>query len=259
MFKYYGALKNYKLKIVILDCPYDMYTTSEFTRNFLSDLFQLKLEGYQKHYPYGIMPISDYDFMATHVSICLSDKGQLIPLAAFKSITNKICQKFRVPFPVVGHKFGVHKEKFPNHVDALHLWQEQCEERGESFAYNASWTMRNELDKDLRGICREVSYSLLHFHYHQEKIENMINSTACIHNVNTNEDAMGFKILKDRNGNFLEPFCSPVFFEQPFHLMYFDKAGLSEVFIKECEKYKDLWDARMIINAESVINKLKVA
>ena len=259
MFKHNHAVANYKLRVAVLECPYDTFTSSDFTRDFLTSIFKLKFEGYRKHYPYGIMPVSEYDFMATHVSICLEDGERLLPLAAFKSITNVVCDKFRVAFPVVSHKFGSFKDDFPTHVEALNLWQQGCEDRQETYAYNASWTMRTDLDKDLRGICRELTYALLHFHYNHQKIQNMINSTACTHNVNINEEFMGLKYLKDKNGNFLEPFSSPVFYEQPFQLMYFDKSGLSDIFVQDCKKYQPLWDSRLVLNSKMLEQKKKIA
>ncbi|WP_408096020.1 hypothetical protein ACJVC5_13335 [Peredibacter sp. HCB2-198] len=259
MFKQQNDQGKYKFKVVVVECPYDIYTEDSFTRNFMTDLFKLKFEGYMKHYPYGIMPVSDYDFMATHVCLCIEEGNKIVPLAAFKSISNEICKKFRAPFPVISHKFGMYKENFKDYVDAITQWQNNLEAKSKKYAYNASWTMRTDLDKELRNLCREISQSLFFYHYHDQDLLNVINSTACSHGVNTFQEYMGLKYLKSVRGEFMEPFKSPVFFEEPFAIMYLEEPGFSELFAKECQKYKSVWENRLIINKASLASTQKKA
>lgn len=250
--------KNYELKVIVIERPYDTFTSSDFTKTFMADVFKLKFEGYCSKYPYGIMPVSDYDFMATHVCLALVNGDTYVPISAFKSITSKVCADFRVPFPVINHKFGMYKENFKEYVSALEGWQKNLDQKGELYAYNASWTMKSDLSRELRDLTREISLALFYFHYTTNKINHVINSTSANFNVNKHQEMMGLHYLKDKNGSTMDAFKSPVFFEEPFFIMYLDQRGFSEIFAQKCKVFKDLWESRMVVNSDS-ITKQKVA
>lgn len=250
-------MSTYELKVVVIERPYDLFTTSQFVRNFMTEVFKLKFEGYCSKYPYGIMPVSDYDFMATHICLALEKSGELTPISAFKSITSEVCEAFRVPFPVINHKFGMYKDKFSEHVAALMAWQDNLDRAKELYAYNASWTMKTDLPKELRDMTREISLSLFYHHYRTNKIDHVINSTSANFNINKHQEMMGLHYLKDKEGKALDAFKSPVFFEEPFFIMYLDKSGFSELFAKKCEATKELWDSRLVVSAAKP--KLKAA
>ncbi|MGE3608373.1 MAG: hypothetical protein AB7I27_02205 [Bacteriovoracaceae bacterium] len=257
----YGStlFKGYRLQTFVIKCPYDTYRESEFTRTLMTDIFKLKFDGYRNHYPYGIMPISDYDFMANHICLTLENNGKYIPLFSYKSVTNEICKKFRVPFPVIGHKFGEYKENFTPWVNAILDWQRKLDQQNITYAYNASYTMNTQMDKDLRDLTRELTYAYLYYHYATENIKHVINSTASNHKINQHEEEMGWVYLKDKDGNKLPPFESPLFFEKPFYLMHTTENCFTENFRKKCEPYASLWERRIIIEEDSADIKKKVA
>ncbi len=235
------------LEVIVIRRPYDTYRTSTQTRKIISDLFKLKLDGYCSHYPYGILPISDYDFMGTHVCLAIKRKDDLFPVSAFKSISYQDCLDFDAPFPVINHKFGKYKDQFPEHVEALKSWEENLKKNNSKFAYNASWTMQSDLKGELRTAIRDVSYSLFYHYYTTEGIEHVINSTSCNYGVNKHQEAMGLKYLKDSSSQALPPFESPVFHNQPFYIMYLDQDGFSELFTRRSEKFSSIWKRRNVI------------
>lgn len=251
--------KGYKLQTYIIKCPYDTYRESELTRTLMTDIFKLKFDGYRSYYPYGIMPVSDYDFMANHICLTLYDAEKYIPLFAFKSITNEACKKFRAPFPVIGHKFGMYKENFMPWVEALQNWQDELDKKKVTYAYNASYTMHSTMNKDLRDLTRDISHAYLCYHYLTENINHVINSTANNHKINQIEEQMGWIYLKDKHGNKLPPFESPVFFEKPFYLMHTTENSFSEEFRKKCEPFKHLWENRVVIELENSEGQKKAA
>lgn len=253
------VLKRYNLQVIVIKRPYDTYRDSEFTRNFMRDVFKLKLDGYCPRYPYGILPISDYDFMATHVCLAHVKDGNFFPISAFKSVTSEDCKDFRAPFPVINHKFGMFQENFSVYIEALKNWENQLKGSNEIYAYNSSWTMQNDLPKDLRDLTRELSYVLLYHHYTSSNIKHVINSTSVNFKVSNYQEMMGLNYLQDSNGNILPPFNSPVFYEEPFFIMYLNENGFSELFSKRCELYKNLWENRIVINKENIEIIPKVA
>jgi len=240
LFNLSNELANHKLQVILLDCPYDTYRESKFTRDLLSDVFKLKLDGYLAHYKYGMLPISDFDFMAKHIILCKNVNEVYYPLAAFKSISNETCKRFNIDFPAINHKFGKFKADFMLFVDAMNTWQTRLEVQNKVYAYNASWTMQPDIEKNLRNICREISIAMFYFFYNTEKIEHVINSTSEKYKVNKLQEFMGLKYLNDEAENTLSSFRSPAFQQEPFFLMYLDQQGFSADFVKECQKYKQL-------------------
>lgn len=251
-------LVDHGLKIVVLKCPYNTYRESEEIRSWLSMVFKMKLDGYMKYYPYGILPISDIDFIGDHILMCRYEDGKLVPVSGFKSIKYSVCEKFNIQFPVVQHKFGRDKDKFENYVSGIEKWMSDLINEKTDFAYNLSWTIQPELDKSTRNIVRELTFALMYFHYNQEGINNVINSTAALRGINAQEERMEMLYLKGGDGHTLGAFESPTFFGQPFYIMHTKKTGFGDLFKEDCKKYQSLWESRIIIG-DTVIEKKQVA
>jgi hypothetical protein len=213
----------------------------------MTDLFHLKFDGYCSRYQYGIMPVSDYDFMATHVCITVKEGNELIPISGFKSINSEICKDFRVPFPAINCKFGMFTDNFPKHVEALKLWEQEAAKNNEVYAYNGSWTMKTDLPKVLRDITRELSFVLFCLHYNSMNIKHVMNSASANFGVNKHQEWMGMEYLADKSGILLPSFKSPVFFDEPFYLMHLRKVGFSQELKQAAEKYQNLWEKRIIV------------
>jgi hypothetical protein len=246
------------LKIVIVKRPYDSYRESQEVRDLLSKVFKLKLDGYTKYYPYGILPISDLDFIGDHILICKGERGNLVPISGFKFIRYSDCQTFRVPFPIFNHKFGQEIDKFSDYVEGIKCWMESLKQMGHDFGYTASWTMDPSLDKNLRNLIREMTYFLICTYPESENIFSVINSAAALHGVNIHKEKMGMQYLKAPSGEKLGAFDAPTFFGQPFYIMHTLPTGFSQSFRDECLKYKTMWENRIVIE-KKIIESEKVA
>ena len=141
------------------------------------------------------------------------------------------------------------KNNFQEFVDSINNWTEQVSSKDREPAYNASWTMDINLSKELRSLAREISMSLFYFYYTEEKITDVINSTSAKHNVNLIQEKMGLKYLSNESGKKLDTFNSPIFFQEPFYLMYLDQEGFSPNFVNECLKYSKLWENRIVLES----------
>ncbi len=250
-------LVDHGLKIVVLKRPYDTYRDSKEMRDLLSLVFKLKLDGYSKYYPYGILPISDVDFIADHILMCRYNGDMLVPVSGFKSIKYSECLKFKIPFPIAQHKFGQETGKFSNYISGINNWMESLSSLNIDFAYNLSWTIQPEIEKAVRNTIRELTFALMYFHYNNEGIKNVINSTAALRGINAQEERMEMQYLRGGDGTKLGAFESPTFFGQPFYIMHTKQSGFGELFIKDCEKFQHLWDSRSIIG--ELVAEKKVA
>ncbi len=259
MSTYEDTLKTYSLKVLVLECPYDTFTTSEFTREFLMEIFKLKLEGYGAKYPYGVMPVSEYDLMGTHICIAQFDGRTYTPISAFKSITARTCKTFRTDFPVIGSLFGNERANYASYVSALTKWQDELDARETDYAYNASWTMKTDLPIELRDVVRELAYGLFYLYYKTKKLDFVINATSAKFHVNKHQEVMGLKYLSGLDGNPLPALISPVFFKESYFLMYVDSGFYSDVFQQKCRPFEALWEDRLIVNKHRPLQVKKTA
>jgi hypothetical protein len=86
------------LQIVVLESPYDNMN-DPLVRDLFSKIVQLKIEGYRLVYPYGVLPVDSYDFIATHHLVCREINGSYQVLMGVKYITLKKCLTHNLPFP----------------------------------------------------------------------------------------------------------------------------------------------------------------
>ena len=247
MSTYDETLKKYALQVLVLECPYDTFTTSEFTRELLMEIFKLKLDGYCSKYPYGVMPVSEYDFMGTHICIAQFDGQKYTPISAFKSITSRTCRTFRTAFPAINSLFGNQREDYPEFVNAISKWQDDLDARGIEYAYNASWTMKTNLPAELREVVRNLAYGLFYLHYRTEHLDYVINATSAKFQVNKHQEVMGLKYLSDLKGEPLPALISPMFFNESYFLMYVDDGFYSDLFKRRCDPFEALWNDRLVV------------
>lgn len=239
-----------KIHFVILKKPYDTFSDSVETRDFLGKVFKLKLDGYTKYYPYGILPISDVDFMADHLVVCHEINGELIPVSGVKSIRYSTCSSFNVPFPAINHLFDSQSDLFPVHKEAIKNWSNQLTQKGEDFVYFGSWTMSPFLSKEDRSIVRDLNFAIICFFHRHERIRNLINATSTTNSVHIHEEKMGFNYLQDKNGKELGTFQAHNFAGKPFALMHITGDDFLDDYIRSIDKFKSLWDNRKVIGEE---------
>ena len=153
-----------EFSVFIIECPYDNYSLPE-VRELLPRVFELKIRGYQKEHPYGILPVDSYDQVGNHILVAEKLNGSWIPRMGFKSVTAQRCLLHQLNFPLHNYLKGAP----PEHrlaVEALiseHLGSKQ------NLGYNGSWTMDPELrrDPEYRLLLRDLTRALL-VHYYRD-------------------------------------------------------------------------------------------
>lgn len=93
-------MKN--IRLVILESPYDSWS-EPLVANMLRDVIGIKLRGYGKQYPYGVLPVDGADLISTHLVACsINSEGSLEPLMAFRATSLKKCRQHYINFPGMG-------------------------------------------------------------------------------------------------------------------------------------------------------------
>lgn len=176
-------LKNFR--VVVLDCPYNTWQSST-TQELFSAVVEMKLKGYQPVYEHGVMPIDSYDFVATHLLVCVEQKSGFKPVTGFKSVTLSTCRHFNLPFPTN----AVLGQGNADHTEAVKAIIENCERNGKDLSFDSSWTV----DPDFRR--NRESNLLLQ--------ELFISNVVHWHTPEQRHEVLGTGILRVRTNRFFE-------------------------------------------------------
>ncbi|MEX0799429.1 MAG: hypothetical protein WEB87_04755 [Bacteriovoracaceae bacterium] len=133
----------HNLRIVTVSPPYDTWKNL-LARELFNQAIDVRLRGFAKEYPYGVMPIDTSDFIAHHNLVCLDHGSEqsLEVLSAFKTVALKKCQTHNVPFPALSL---VKLAGTPDHVRAVEDIMENALENKKELVYMASYTMKPQV------------------------------------------------------------------------------------------------------------------
>ena len=235
-----------KLKIVVLDCPYDTLHTT-ITQTLLIKTIAMKVAGYRKHYPYGVLPADTCDFVATHMLLCEEKNNELNPLMGMKFTTLDRCKIHNLEFPlrhIVDRKYNQHYQSVTETLSEIELSNETC-------AYSSSWTMSEEVrkDKTLSLFCKYLNMAMFSYYSKLFKIKNIVDGATTRFKIEQWKKFLGYEPFKLNGISLGEVPCDP-FFGEPILLMRLKNISTDgECFSKQFEY---LWDKKLIITGNSL-------
>ncbi len=235
-----------KFRVIVLRCPYDNFY-NPMVRDLFPKIAQLKIKGYQKEYPYGVLPFDASDFIATHILLCEDLKTGLKPIMGFKSVTLERCDLHKINFPI----FGMLKsnDKTDIHEESVLKLVQTYRERGiaHRLAYNGSFT----IDPDFRAsekVKKEIwgiATTLVVKYYEEYFIDHVIAVCATTFKVDRYKRYLGWINLNDAFGNELPSYKCYALSEAPLKVMHVTE--VSEAAKSDALKYIDLWNKRITI------------
>mgnify|MGYP003639230762 FL=1 len=238
-----------KLKIVVMEKPYNLIQSSASVREILPRIFKLKLDGYRPHYQYGVMPIDDTDFWGNHVLVCRETSDGLIPIMGFKSLTVQDAVKFKKEFALYTHSLNT--PGCEEHKKNTKSWIDKLSKTGD-VGYNHSWTMcpSVHLDKEVKKICYDLSRVLMYCYYRDYNIPHMVLACSKRFKVDQQMLDIGFEYLKNENDTVMPPFKAAGFAQEEFYIMHINDLNHSDSVKFLYNKYKDLWENRLTLKLE---------
>jgi len=245
-----SELSKNRFQLVIIETPYDTYRELPFTRLLMTDLMKLKFDNYRAFYPYGIMPVGEYDFVGNHIILCEVDKNyNYTPLTAFKSVSLKQCQNFNLDFPFFDQVLKGDTEKLSEHIEAYEKWLRDASHKPGETCYNASWVVSLEIkDPKIKEFLKQVSLAMGYYYFSSYHLKNIICGASSRYRVNKIKEKLGFKYLKDGSGNILEKVSSERFVGEEICIMHSDPLGFPKSIATFSEGFKHFWDKRVVIN-----------
>ena len=237
-----------KLQLVILKSFYDCMD-NEAAKVLFPKLIDLKIKGYQKEYPYGVLPFDTSDFIATHIILCSTENEEIIPIMGMKSITHDTCKKHRIPFPMYNI---IDKSNLTRHKEAIDKMLNSFEAQGRSHdvAYNGSYTVAPFVRED-RSFSKEcfgiASLSLIKY-YQEAQIDKVIAICSTKFKIDRYKKSIGWDYLKWNNEELPDFDCYSLFGEK-FVIMDWKVQNAAKS--KELEEsFGHLWKNRIVIQKE---------
>ncbi len=247
-----------ELRVVVLEYP--THILSEATpQALLSNLLALRVRGYGKEYPEGVLPLDTYDFIGTHLMVCREENGRLVPISGFRSVFLSTCDFHRLPFPaleLIRTAGGA-----TSHEWAVRKILKSCRDEGVSISYESSWTIQPEVrkDRELTNYIRDMLTAVMALHQRDAKVTQSLVCGVLRFKTDQFFKGMGF-IPLDFMGSTLPELHQASLFGETVVMMHRKK--VSEHALMLSEKFESHWANRICFGpsqADSEIVPLKKA
>jgi hypothetical protein len=230
------------LKLVALRCPYDSWGLDQ-TQALFGKIVGLKLNGYGSAYPYGILPVDTYDFIATHLLVCAFSECKLRPLCAFKTVDNERCRMHGVPFPALA--------LLPATGASLHQKYLQqilnlCHERGTRIAYDSSWAVDPEIRNNrhlMQHILNLLVTTIVHYHLEDNSLQ-QVGLGVMRFRTEKFFQRLGYKPFV-WDGKVLEPIKHPLLRNEEAMLLHLE--AYSDEAQRIAEEHAQFWKDRIVL------------
>jgi hypothetical protein len=250
--------KGYPLRVVVLECPYDTLLQSDLSRTVFSDVLALKIKGYLKEYPYGVLPLESADYVANHILLCEEIGQKLVPHMGFKSVTYDRCQLHQLEFPIF-HMIEAAETPEERRIfrEVVHSILENAVSHARKIAYNGSWTISPELRAQGREQVnfRDVSMAIFYQYYRDYGIQQIIAAASTRFKVDKTKTFMGFSHLQ-KDGKVLSPIFVSTYNREEAYIMHLERFSDELVQMSKTPLHAGLWQDRICIASEREIKKI---
>lgn len=239
-----------KYNIIIIYNTYDIYDKDAKVRKYLSDTWSMKLRGYQKYFPYGVLPIDQYDFLCHHILI--QDRKTKKILLGCKSITQSNCDLYGYPMPIKEHLIGENRLRYNEHSQAIDQWIASCARRGQDFGYSCGFTIEPSLEKAEKLFLTNMFYYLFYYFYNSYEIGNIIQGISVRFKLDQAQSDIGFEYLKYQQRE-LPIIRTKSYDNVESYIMTLSNYAFKAEHIEKALRIEKLWDER-----EEFIGKQKL-
>jgi hypothetical protein len=242
------------LRIVVIDNPYDSLD-NPMVQDLFAKTMALKIQGYRSVYPYGMLPTDTYDFVATHQLVCQEKNGSYEVLMGYKSITLQRCQIHRLafqPLAVLQASQATPHDQVMESILAKHA------KNPEKISAGCGWTIHPSARENeiLRKTLKDLMTTMLV--YHEQETGTLERVCGAIPRVKTDNyfENLGYQRLS-HNGEVLPPFSAPSHFGEQAVMLHCPR--FTEAAFTTAEHYRDIWDARVVVETQENVEMQKEA
>lgn len=241
-------MKN--IRLVILESPYDSWKDPT-VGNLLMALIGVKLRGYGKLYPYGVLPVDGADLISRHMSICrIESDNNLVPIMGMRWTSLKKSRQHFINFPGMGL---LQQAAATEHIQELEKIILELDQKNADLFYAGSLAIdpNEKGDKEQSLFLREL-LTLMFVEQHREHPGCEIVSGGTVRFKMDNWlKVTGFSPLMDKAIEVKHLAGEEV---RVMHLKEFSLEAQ-----RIAKKWKHLWDDRLIIGDQQKTDVKKVA
>lgn len=246
-----------KYRVVVLKTPYELIGDKE-AQDFFMNMCQLKIRGYGKEYPAGILPFDTSDFVANHVVLCEKQADDsLEPVMGFKSVSLATCDLFRITLPISNMVKSLDDTRSHSEYFDRLILETRDQGRGERLAYNGSFTVSpvQRADSFFHENLWNLGFYLVASHYLQEGIDQVVAICSTRFKVDKKKLDHGWAYI-DYQGKTLGTFRCSALHDASFVPMQLNNVG--EACVRDTELFPGLWENRIVLDKAAIGTK-KVA
>lgn len=243
------------IKLVVLRNPSECWNDPVMgpkCREMFTKMVGLKLSGYSSRYEKSTLPLDVYDFFSTHLLICKEYEGQLEPVLGYKSVTFSDCETYHQPLPLIATLESCKAEK---HL--LALQELMAQNSGKNIRYCLSYTIlpKERQDKAFSAILKEMMAAVF-VHFIRETRTDL--ATLCgVTKFKVDQMFMswGYEPIQYQ-GKGLPPYLNIVVETEALACFLRKFSPYAE---SMAQKYESLWNSRIEIGLNSVLDSVKIA
>lgn len=243
------------LKIVVLESPYDSWT-NPLTGDLLRDLIGIKLRGYGREYPYGVLPVDGADLISTHMSVCqVESTGRFRPVMGIRWTSLQKCRLHYIGFPGLSL---LQQANAPDHVEALEAIIAEADKRDRDLFYSGALSIEpsERSSKQRSEFFREI-LTMMYVNYQKETNYSELMAGGTIRfKVDKLMTFMGHVSLM-KNNKELGPIKVKHLADEVVKVMHLREFTFEAK--KIAKKWQHMWDDRLIIKPNLITDLKKAA
>jgi hypothetical protein len=245
-----------KYQIYIIYNTYDLFHNNDVVRNLLADNWGMKLRGYRKYFPYGVLPIDSYDYLCHHIIIKHKASDKVI--MGFKSLTKSNCDRYGYDLPIKQHLINDYGDKYKYHSLAIDQWIAECQNRNQDLAYSTGFTIEPTLPKDEKIFLTDALFYLFYHFYTTYKIPNILQAISIRFKLDERQNDIGFNRIKYKD-LILPRIETKKYDDVQSFIMVLDNYGFKDGHIEKSLSIAKLWEKRIEFIGETLDGNQKVA
>ena len=235
------------LKIALLENLYDIWGDRE-AENLFRDVIGLKLRGYGKEYPYGVLPVDGNDLISTHMLVCELENGALKPMMGIRWTSLKKCQLHYTTWPGLSL---VQQAGAPEHLAAMEKLIASANERKVDIFYSGALTIEpvNRGNKQRSLALREILTGMYVGYQREHRFSELLAGGTVRFKIHDWLASLGHKPLA-LDGRDLGPINVRHLAGETVQVMHMSEFSFEARRI--AKKWEQLWNERIVFGPDKV-------
>lgn len=235
-------------KLVELNNMISQYHENKEMRDFFSEVLALRFKGYRENYGDLSVPLDLYDLIGTHLVLAKCENDKLIPICCLRSITQSQAENYQQDFPFMHHMF-------PEDTNLLTQKCSKYLKENENVCYTNNYTIISDASPEEKQLY-SMMFGCFYYNYHKENnIKHFITATSDKFKVYRTRAMQGYSYLNENDE--LSTFTANHIMGEKFRVMIMDE--FSDWSKQMGEKYKSMYDSRIILGEKGAVPLIKAA